>query len=105
VVLPKGMHRSCQPISELAQAIGVLARTQQDAVRHRNRIANELRTLLREFYPGFLAAFVNRTWGLPYALATLSCPAGSATGTGRPTPGTLSTARPPVPRSSPSPNC
>jgi hypothetical protein len=62
-------HRSCQPISELAQAIGVLARARQDAVWHRNRIANELRSLLREFYPGFLAAFVNRTWGLPYALA------------------------------------
>jgi len=99
-------HRSCRPISELAQAIGVLARAQQDAVWHRNRIANELRSLLREFYPGFLAAFVNRGWGLPYALARdVSCPAGSATGTGRPTPGTLSTARPPIPRSSPSPNC
>lgn len=50
--------------TELAQAIGVLARAQQDAVWHRNRIANELRSLLREFYPGFLTAFVNRTDGL-----------------------------------------
>ena len=55
------MHRPLPADSELAQAISVLARAQQDAVWHRNRIANELRSLLREFYPGFLAAFVNRT--------------------------------------------
>jgi len=58
------MHRPLPADSELVQAIGVLARAQQDAVWHRNRIANELRSLLREFYPGFLTAFVNRTDGL-----------------------------------------
>jgi hypothetical protein len=49
--------------------VGVLARAQQDAVWHRNRIANELRSLLREFYPGFLTAFVNRTDGLAAPMA------------------------------------
>jgi hypothetical protein len=47
----------------------VLARAQQDAVWHRNRIANEVRSLLREFYPGFLTAFVNRTDGLAAPMA------------------------------------
>ena len=65
----RAMHRPLPADTELAQAIGVLARAQQDAVWHRNRIANELRSLLREFYPGFLAAFVNRTDGLAAPMA------------------------------------
>jgi transposase len=80
----QAMHRPLPADSELAQAISVLARAQQDAVWHRNRIANELRSLLREFYPGFLAAFVNRTDGLaaPMArrvLALAPTPAAGAT--------------------------
>ncbi|MEW2386480.1 IS110 family transposase [Micromonospora sp. NPDC047707] len=63
------MHRQLPADSELAQAIAVLARAQQDAVWHRNRIANELRSLLREFYPTFLAAFVDRTDGLAAPMA------------------------------------
>jgi transposase len=66
------MHRPLPADSELVQAIGVLARAQQDAVWHRNRIANELRSLLREFYPGFLNAFVNRTDGLCAPMARRS---------------------------------
>jgi transposase len=76
------MHRPLPADSELAQAISVLARAQQDAVWHRNRIANELRSLLREFYPSFLAAFVNRTDGLcaPMARRTLALAPTSAEG-------------------------
>ncbi|MBF6149612.1 IS110 family transposase [Nocardia nova] len=43
--------------SELAQAIAVLARAQQDAVWRRTKAGNELRSLLREYYPAFLATF------------------------------------------------
>jgi transposase len=43
--------------SELAQAIAVLARAQQDAVWDRTTAHNKLRSHLREYYPGFLAAF------------------------------------------------
>jgi transposase len=53
----------------LAQAIVVLACAQQDAMWHRNRIANELRSLLREFYPTFLTAFAHRTDGLSAPMA------------------------------------
>ncbi|MDN2495919.1 IS110 family transposase, partial [Nocardia nova] len=41
----------------LAQAIAVLARAQQDAVWRRTKAGNELRSLLREYYPAFLATF------------------------------------------------
>ena len=39
----RAKHRPLPADPELAQAIGVLARAQQDAVWHRNRIANEVR--------------------------------------------------------------
>lgn len=63
------MHRPLPADTELAQAISVLARAQQDAMWHRNRIANELRSLLREFYPTFLAAFAHRTDALAAPMA------------------------------------
>jgi transposase len=50
-------HRVLPADSELAQAIAVLARAQQDAVWDRNQAGNKLRSHLREYYPGFLAAF------------------------------------------------
>jgi transposase len=50
-------HRPLPHDSALAQAIAVLARAQQDAVWDRTQAANRLRAHLREYYPGFLAAF------------------------------------------------
>ena len=51
------MHRPLPADSELAQAIAVLARAQQDAVWDRTQAHNRLRSHLREYYPGFLAAY------------------------------------------------
>ncbi|MFD6568888.1 IS110 family transposase [Micromonospora profundi] len=50
-------HRSLPADSELARAVAVLARAAQDAVWRRTKALQELRSLLREYYPGFLAAF------------------------------------------------
>jgi transposase len=50
-------HRPLPADSELAQAIAVLARAQQDAVWDRTTAHNRLRSHLREYFPGFLAAF------------------------------------------------
>ena len=49
-------HRPLPADSELAQAIAVLARAQQDAVWARTDAHNKLRSLLREFYPAILDA-------------------------------------------------
>jgi transposase len=54
------MHRPLPEDSDLAQAIAVLARAQQDAVWDRTQAHNKLRSHLREYYPGFLAAFTGR---------------------------------------------
>jgi transposase len=55
-----GMHRPLPADTELAQAIAVLARAQQDAVWDRTQAHNRLRSCLREYFPGFLAAFPAR---------------------------------------------
>ena len=57
-------HRPMPADTELAQAIAVLARAQQDAVWARSCAHNKLRSLLREYYPGILAAFVDKRDGL-----------------------------------------
>ena len=57
-------HRPLPADSELAQAIAVLARAQQDAVWERTDAHNKLRSLLREFYPAILAAFADKRGGL-----------------------------------------
>ena len=49
-------HRPLPADSELAQAIAVLARAQQDAVWDRTQAGNKLRSHLREYFPGYLAA-------------------------------------------------
>jgi len=49
-------HRPLPADSELAQAIAVLARAQQDAVWDRTTAHNKLRSHLRGYFPGFLAA-------------------------------------------------
>jgi hypothetical protein len=57
-------HRCLPADSELAQAIAVLARAQQDAVWERTCAHNKLRSLLGEYYPGILAAFADKRDGL-----------------------------------------
>ena len=67
-------HRPLPADSDLAQAIAVLARAQQDAVWDRTCAHNKLRSLLREYYPGIIAAFVDKRHGLlrPDARAVLA---------------------------------
>ncbi|MFG2260141.1 IS110 family RNA-guided transposase [Streptomyces mirabilis] len=60
----RATHRSLPDDSELAQAIAVLARAQQDAVWNRTQAGNKLRSHLREYFPGFLAAFQHTREGL-----------------------------------------
>ena len=57
-------HRPLPADSELAQAVAVLARAQQDAVWTRTTAHNKLRSHLREYYPGFLAAFAEARGGI-----------------------------------------
>jgi transposase len=70
-------HRPLPADGELVQAIAVLARAQQDAVWNRQQLVNQLRSLLREYYPNFLAAFATREGGLrrPDARAVLAAAA------------------------------
>jgi transposase len=67
-------HRPLPADTELAQAIAVLARAQQDAVWDRTTACNRLRSHLREYYPAFLAAFAAAKGGLtrPEARAVLA---------------------------------
>jgi hypothetical protein len=66
-------HRPLPADSELAQAVAVLARAQQDAVWDRTTAHNKLRSCLRECYPVFLAAFAPVKGGImrPEARTTL----------------------------------
>jgi transposase len=57
-------HRPLPADSELAQAIAVLARAQQDAVWTRTTAHNKLRSHLREYFPGFLHAFAGARDGI-----------------------------------------
>jgi hypothetical protein len=67
-------HRRLPADTELAQSITVLARAHQDATWRRSRAGNELRSLLREYFPGFLQAFAERPGGItaPEARAVLA---------------------------------
>jgi Transposase/Transposase IS116/IS110/IS902 family len=67
-------HRPLAADTELAQAIAVLARAQQDAVWARTTAHNKLRSHLREYYPAFLAAFADLRGGItrPEARAVLA---------------------------------
>jgi transposase len=51
------LHRMLPDDSPQARSISVLARAYQDGVWRRTKLVQELRARLREFYPGFLAAF------------------------------------------------
>ncbi|GAA2311435.1 hypothetical protein SVIO_103040 [Streptomyces violaceusniger] len=57
-------HRPLPDDSDLGRAIAVLARAQQDALWNRQQLANQLRSLLREYYPAALNAFATWTNGL-----------------------------------------
>jgi len=50
-------HRRAAPDTELLEAIKVLARGHQNLVWTRQRLTNQLRSGLREYFPGALAAF------------------------------------------------
>lgn len=63
-------HRAVVPDSELLGAIRVLARSHQSLIWTRQRHTNALRSALREYYPGALAAFPEL--GHPDALAILA---------------------------------
>ena len=67
-------HRPLPADTELAQAIRVLARAQQDAVWARQQIGNQIRDLLKDFYPAALVAFADLDGGLarPDARAILA---------------------------------
>ena len=54
-------HRPMPADSELTQAVAVPARATQDAIWRRTKAVQELRSLLREYYPVFLNAFAKGT--------------------------------------------
>ncbi|HTY31271.1 MAG TPA: IS110 family transposase [Mycobacterium sp.] len=62
-------HRRLAADTELAQSITVLARAHQDATWRRTRASNELRSLLREYFPGFLHTFADRPGAISSAEA------------------------------------
>ena len=51
------LHRPVAGDSVEVEAIKLVARAHQNAIWSRRRVANQLRSALREFYPGALAAF------------------------------------------------
>ncbi len=56
-------HRPVAADSDLAEAIKLVARSHQSAIWSRRRLANQLRSALREYYPAALAAFDDLTSG------------------------------------------
>lgn len=64
-------HRPVAGDSELAQAIKVTARAHQSLIWARQRQVNQLRSALREYYPGAVAAF-GADLAHPDALAVLT---------------------------------
>ncbi|WP_331751602.1 IS110 family transposase (plasmid) [Streptomyces globisporus] len=70
----RDMHRPLPDDSDLARSVAVLARAQQDAVWNRQQLSNQLRSLLREYYPAALEAVARWQNGLtrPEARAILA---------------------------------
>ncbi len=54
-------HRPVAADSDLAEAIKLVARSHQSAIWSRRRLANQVRSALREYYPAALAAFDDLT--------------------------------------------
>lgn len=78
------LHRPLPDDSELCKAIAVLARAHQDAIWARTKALQQLRAVLREFYPTALAVFARFSLGIasPEARAVLAiapAPAAAAT--------------------------
>lgn len=57
------VHRPIPADTPQARAVAVLARAQQDAQANRQQMSNQIRSLMREFYPAALDAFA--TWQNP----------------------------------------
>jgi transposase len=57
-------HRPLPADSELARAITVLARAQQDAAWNRGQLSSQLRSHLKQYFPAALAAFQVKGIGL-----------------------------------------
>jgi transposase len=72
-------HRAVAGDSQAAEVVKTLARTHQTMIWTRQRQTNQLRSLLREFYPGALAAFGEDLAGRD-ALAVLAVAPTPATG-------------------------
>jgi transposase len=72
------LHRALAGDSELGEAIKVLARAHQNLVWTRQRTRNQLRSVLREFYPGALQALGDL--GSTDAIAVLGVAPTPATG-------------------------
>ena len=51
------LHREVAGDSETAEAVKVLARAHQNLIWTRQRLSNQLRSVLRDFYPGALGTF------------------------------------------------
>ncbi len=62
-------HRMLPADSEVAQAVAVLARAQQDAVWDRTQAGNKLTSHLREYFPSYLAAVGHRREGIYHPIA------------------------------------
>ena len=62
-------HRQLPADTELAQAIAVLARAQQDAVWDRTQAGNKLTSHLRGYFPGYLNAVNHRREGIFHPIA------------------------------------
>jgi transposase len=71
VRLDRAHHRPVAGDSAVAEHVKVLARTHQTLIWSRQRQTNTLRSMLREFYPGALAAFADDLAGRD-ALAVLA---------------------------------
>jgi len=56
-------HRLVAADTDLAEAIKLVARSHQSAIWSRRRLANQVRSALREFYPAALEAFDDLTHG------------------------------------------
>lgn len=57
------VHRSLPADSDLVRAIAVLARAHQDTAWAREQLAAQIRSLLREFFPAAITAFVGLSNG------------------------------------------
>jgi transposase len=62
-------HRQLPADSELAQAVTVLARAQQNAVWDRTQAGNKLTSHLHEYFPGYLTAISRRREGIFHPIA------------------------------------